>query len=165
MTREEFEIGIPFKRLDIEHSVKLTNVYSYVNVGGVKCIQEYTFFEPSKPRFHCTVVNILDDRVLVSVNICGQAVPIIVYFNHLQAIADKMGRRIVQQQKEKEEPLARYTRDCREAQVFRVWDDPNMFYVKIIDLYDGRTEPGKRLEYYDLESAKVAAKKEIGYEE
>ena len=161
MTKEEFLLGIPFKT-GMNSEAELTNIYSYVSVKGVQCIQEYSILN-NMPRFHCKVIDIQNTRVLVSVNICGANVTHYVSFLNLQAIADKFGKRLARANKEKEEPLARFTHDCREARIFPVWDDPNMFYYTITDLQTGQIEPGKRCEYYNVEDAKAAAKKEIGY--
>jgi uncharacterized FlaG/YvyC family protein len=163
MTREEFELGIPFENADNKEILK--PIYSYVNVKGVQCIQEYNILNNMKPRFHCTVVDIFDTRIYVRVNICGNEITHYLELNNLNAIADKFGRRIKEKQKlqDKEEPIARYTHDCMEAQVLRVPDDLNMYYVKIIDLYADQVVPGPRREYYELNEAIIAAKKEIGY--
>lgn len=162
MTREEFELGIPFK--NIKNKDGLQSIFSYVNVKGKRCIQEYHLINNGKPVYHCDVWEIHEHGVEVERYFCGERTVGWVPFANLVAIADMFGKRIAKANKEQEEPLARFTHDCREARIFRVWDDPNMFYFVVIDLQTGHTESGKRCEYYNIETATVAAKKEIGYE-
>lgn len=143
MTKDEFLAGIPFKMSDTE---EIQPVYSYVNVGGLQCIQMYTVANPN-PMYHCKVIEVLLYGIKVRNDLLG-------YDHHVVALWEKMfrvGDGI---------PVRSYTRDLMQANIY---EDGGNFKVVISDLYDGRTLPHLTVTRPTLDAADLYARNRINY--
>jgi hypothetical protein len=147
MTKEEFEAGLPFKMSD---SADIQPVYSYVNVGGLKCIQAYTLANPN-PVYHCKVTMITDERVNVRIEVLGFDLSRAVPFDLMHRVGDGI-------------PIRTYTRDLTQATIHE--DDQGFgkrYTVNIMDLYAGCWLAHLTKTYTDLDLADTYARETISY--
>jgi hypothetical protein len=147
MTKEEFEAGLPFKMSD---STEIQPVYSYVNVGGLKCIQAYTLSNPN-PVFHCKVTMITDERINVRIEVLGFDLTRAVPFDLMHRVGDGL-------------PVRTYTRDLMQATVHE--DDQGAgkeYKVNIMDLYAGCKLVHLTRSYISLDVADRYARETINY--
>lgn len=147
MTKEEFEAGLPFKMFDTN---EIQPVYSYVNVGGLKCIQAYTLANPN-PVFHCKVTMITDERINVRIEVLGFDLTRAVPFDLMHRVGDGI-------------PIRTYTRDLMQATVHEDDQGAGIEYkVNIMDLYDGRKLGHLTRSYISLDVADQYARETIHY--
>lgn len=117
MTKAEFLGGCPFKM----PGEGLTRpMYSYVDVGGMKCIQIYMAMHPN-PIYHCKVIEADNVGVKVRAEILGQDFHTMIPYSRMELVGEGL-------------PVRTYTRDCVQANVY---DDRGNFKVVIHDLYAG----------------------------
>lgn len=147
MTKDEFLAGIPFKMSDV---TTIQPVYSYVNVGGLQCIQAYTLANPN-PVYHCKVIRIDGDTVHVRIEVLGFDLTRSVPFDLMHRVGDGL-------------PIRTYTRDLMQATVHEDDEGAGKEYkVNIMDLYDGRKLGHLTRSYISLDIADRYARETINY--
>ena len=117
MTKDEFLGGCPFK---MPGEGLIRPVYSYVNVGGMQCIQMYAAAQPN-PVFHCKVVEADNIGVKVRAEILGQDFHTMVPYSRMELVGDGL-------------PVRTYTRDLMQSNIYK---HDTGFKVVIHDLYAG----------------------------
>lgn len=149
MTRDEFLAGCPFK---MPGEGMARPVYSYVDVGGMKCIQIYMVINPN-PMYHCKVVEADKVGVKVRAEILGQEFHTMIPYSRMELVGDGLGDGL---------PIRTFTRDLVQANIY---DDRGNFKVVIHDLYAGSKLGHLTKTWPTLDGAAQYARKTINYKD
>lgn len=133
-------------------------IFSYVDIGGLKCLQVLTPIE-SKPIYHSKVVEITDHGIKIRAEvITGVEIHVFVLWSRMFLVGEGV-------------PIRSYTYDCLQANIYEiekrtdkmpgVQNVSTVFKVKVVDLYGGTKMEHLNKELETLEAADLYAREKI----